>query len=83
MAILNLNPAEKDYICELKTKFKESQRDIAVKTGLSRTTVRRVLAEKGLCTYSNGATPEERNILNILKSYGITNTTDLYALLAK
>lgn len=74
---MSLNSSEKAYICELYMLNKYSQRDIAVKVGVSSTSVRRVLAEKGLCKFTSYATPEQRALLRVLEARGIHNVDQL------
>ena len=74
---MSLNSSEKAYICELYRLNKYSQRDIAIKVGVSATSVRRVLAEKGLCKFTSYATPEQRALLKALDAYGIHSVDQL------
>ncbi len=60
-----------------------SQADLAIQYGISTSTVRRTLAEFGLAKNNNEASPKERNLLNVLESFGINSTQRLSEVLQR
>lgn len=79
MATVTLTLAEKEAY---KTK-QISQSDLAIKYGVGRTSVRRALKEAGLCTYGEYATPLDRSLLEVLKTFNIDSTQQLSQVISR
>lgn len=79
--MIKLNKAEIDWI---KSEFESGQTvtEISVNTGISRSNIKRALAEAGIVKLSWYKTHEENSILNLLHSKGIHTTNQLQSLLA-
>lgn len=76
----SLTTDQKTYINSLYA-LGATQSEIAHQMNMGATTVRRILAEFGSVTYSSYTTPEQRNMLTMLKGVGITTPTQLSKML--
>ena len=79
----NLSQAEKNSIIAAYSTKEVSQTDLAIQYGIGRTSVRRVLASAGLATYKDYATPKERKLLEVIKTFEINEPEKLSKILQR
>ena len=79
----NLIQAEINNIIAAYSTKEVSQTDLAIQYGIGRTSVRRVLASAGLATYKEYATPKERKLLEVIKSFEINEPEKLSKILQR
>ena len=79
----NLSQAEINNIIAAYSTKEVSQTDLAIQYGIGRTSVRRVLASAGLATYKEYATPKERKLLEVIKSFEINEPEKLSKILQR
>lgn len=83
MTVHILTQTDKQAI-KAKYEAKEAtQADLAIEYGVGKTTIRRVLRDFGLVTLSDYATQQERNMLGIIKQFGIQSEDKLRAILQR
>ena len=79
----NLSQAEINNIIAAYSTKEVSQTDLAIQYGIGRTSVRRVLASAGLATYKDYATPKERKLLEVIKTFEINEPEKLSKILQR
>ena len=78
-----LTAEEKEHIVCIYSAEKATQSDLAIHYGVGRTTIRRVLADAGLAVFNEHATPKERNLLEVLKTFSIESADQLSRVLQR
>lgn len=81
MPKITLTRTEKDEMAALYRAKEATQEQLSVHYGVSTTTVRRALQEYELVRFSGNATKQERSLLKVIKSHGITDPSYLNTIL--